>query len=115
MSEIVATSGLSREEKLALIARLARQKERAARAFPLSFAQQRLWFLDQLEPGSPLYNIPAALRVEGPLDAGVLARCLGEIERRHESLRTVFAAPGTASAVPGAYRPQGGFGRRVAQ
>src|SRR6185436_9864530 len=57
---------------------------------PLSFAQQRLWFIDQLEPGSPLYNIPVALRVEGPLRAGVLALCLGEIERRHEVLRTVL-------------------------
>jgi amino acid adenylation domain-containing protein/non-ribosomal peptide synthase protein (TIGR01720 family) len=60
---------------------------------PLSFAQQRLWFLDQLEPGSPLYNMPGALRIEGPLSAAVLARCLGEIVRRHETLRTVFAAP----------------------
>ena len=60
-------------------------------SLPLSFAQQRLWFIDQLEPGSPLYNIPAALRVEGPLDAAVLARCLGEVVRRHEALRTVFA------------------------
>ncbi|HVS00465.1 MAG TPA: amino acid adenylation domain-containing protein, partial [Thermoanaerobaculia bacterium] len=60
---------------------------------PLSFAQQRLWFIDQLEPGTPLYNIPVALRVEGPLDSGVLALCLGEIVRRHEALRTVFAAP----------------------
>src|SRR6185369_2443504 len=58
---------------------------------PLSFAQQRLWFIDQLEPGSALYNMPVALRVEGPLDAQVLALCLTEIERRHESLRTVFA------------------------
>ncbi|HSG41190.1 MAG TPA: amino acid adenylation domain-containing protein, partial [Thermoanaerobaculia bacterium] len=59
---------------------------------PLSFAQQRLWFIDQLEPGSPLYNIPAALRVEGSLDPEVLARCLGEIVRRHEALRTTFIA-----------------------
>jgi non-ribosomal peptide synthetase component F len=59
---------------------------------PLSFAQQRLWFIDQLDPGSPLYNVPVALRVEGPLDAAVLARCLTEIVRRHEALRTVFAA-----------------------
>jgi amino acid adenylation domain-containing protein len=59
---------------------------------PLSFAQERLWFIDQLEPGSPLYNIAAALRVEGPLDPGVLALTLGEIVRRHEALRTVFAA-----------------------
>ncbi|MFP5286891.1 MAG: condensation domain-containing protein, partial [Thermoanaerobaculia bacterium] len=59
---------------------------------PLSFAQQRLWFIDQLEPGSRLYNVPAALRVEGPLDPEVLARYLGEIVRRHEALRTTFAA-----------------------
>ncbi|HVG07839.1 MAG TPA: amino acid adenylation domain-containing protein, partial [Thermoanaerobaculia bacterium] len=64
---------------------------------PLSFAQQRLWFIDQLEPGSPLYNIPAALRVEGPLDPEVLALCLGEIVRRHEALRTTFDA---AQGVP---------------
>src|SRR6185369_2341826 len=57
---------------------------------PLSFAQQRLWLIDQLEPGSPLYNMPVALGVTGPLDAGVLALCLGEIMRRHEALRTVF-------------------------
>ncbi|HYG62622.1 MAG TPA: amino acid adenylation domain-containing protein, partial [Thermoanaerobaculia bacterium] len=62
-------------------------------ALPPSFAQQRLWFIDQLAPGSPLYNIPVALRVEGPLDARVLALCLEEIVRRHEVLRTVFAAP----------------------
>ncbi|MCL5995880.1 MAG: amino acid adenylation domain-containing protein, partial [Chloroflexi bacterium] len=61
-----------------------------AGALPLSFAQQRLWFLDQLEPGSPLYNIPVALRLAGPLDANALERCLNEIVRRHEVLRTVF-------------------------
>ncbi|MFL6196133.1 MAG: amino acid adenylation domain-containing protein [Thermoanaerobaculia bacterium] len=59
-------------------------------ALPLSFAQQRLWFVDQLEPGSPLYNMPGALRIEGPLDGAVLARSLREIVRRHEALRTVF-------------------------
>ncbi|HTG31557.1 MAG TPA: amino acid adenylation domain-containing protein [Thermoanaerobaculia bacterium] len=61
---------------------------------PLSFAQQRLWFIDQLEPGSPLYNLPLALRVEGPLQPAVLQRCLGEIVRRHEALRTVFVLRG---------------------
>jgi amino acid adenylation domain-containing protein/non-ribosomal peptide synthase protein (TIGR01720 family) len=60
---------------------------------PLSFAQQRLWFIAQLEPDSPLYNMPGALRAEGPLDGAVLAHSLGEIVRRHETLRTVFAAP----------------------
>ncbi len=57
---------------------------------PLSFAQQRLWFIDQLEPGSPLYNIAVALRAEGRLRPEVLALTLGEIVRRHEALRTVF-------------------------
>src|SRR6185295_5696936 len=59
---------------------------------PLSFAQRRLWFIDQLEPGSSLYNILATLRMEGPLDAAVLALCFDEMIRRHEILRTVFAA-----------------------
>src|SRR5699024_942208 len=60
--------------------------------------QQRLWFIDRLEPGSALYNMPVALRVEGPLDPGVLALCLGEIVRRHEPLRTVFATTEGAPA-----------------
>jgi amino acid adenylation domain-containing protein len=57
---------------------------------PLSFAQQRLWFLAQLEPGSALYNVPIALALDGPLDAAALARSLDEIVRRHEVLRTRF-------------------------
>ena len=62
---------------------------------PLSFAQQRLWFLDQLDPGSPRYNLPAAVRLDGVLDAGALAglgRRLSGIVRRHEALRTCFPA-----------------------
>ncbi|HEY2737543.1 MAG TPA: condensation domain-containing protein, partial [Thermoanaerobaculia bacterium] len=58
---------------------------------PLSFAQQRLWFIDQLEPGSALYNVPIALRASGELSVGVLARTLAEVVRRHEALRTVFS------------------------
>jgi amino acid adenylation domain-containing protein len=57
---------------------------------PLSFAQERLWFMDRLEPGSAVYNIPMARRVGGALDGAVLERALGEIVRRHEALRTVF-------------------------
>jgi amino acid adenylation domain-containing protein len=57
---------------------------------PLSFAQQRLWFLEQLEPGSTLYNLPSALRLEGALDTGALERAFTELVRRHESLRTTF-------------------------
>ncbi len=59
---------------------------------PLSFAQQRLWFLDRLEPGSALYNLPSAVEAEGRLYLGALAASLREIVRRHEALRTTFAA-----------------------
>jgi amino acid adenylation domain-containing protein len=59
-------------------------------ALPLSFGQQRLWFLDRLEPGSPLYNVPTALQLGGQLDISALARSFGEILRRHEVLRTSF-------------------------
>ena len=59
---------------------------------PLSFAQERLWFLDQLEPGSVAYSIPVAFRLSGPFDGQALAAALGEIVRRHEVLRTTFAA-----------------------
>ncbi len=57
---------------------------------PLSFAQQRLWFLDQLEPGSPFYNIPDAVRFQGALNIDALEASINEIVKRHESLRTNF-------------------------
>jgi amino acid adenylation domain-containing protein len=60
-------------------------------AYPVSFAQQRLWFLDQLQPGSPFYNLPVAVRLQVPLSAALLERSLNECVRRHESLRTTFA------------------------
>jgi acyl carrier protein len=59
---------------------------------PLSFAQQRLWFLDQLVPGNPFYNIPIAVEIEGRLAVIPLKRSLTEIVRRHEALRTTFSA-----------------------
>ncbi|MFT3764380.1 MAG: amino acid adenylation domain-containing protein [Minicystis sp.] len=57
---------------------------------PVSFAQERLWFLDQLDPGDASYIVPMALRLEGPLDARALEQALSEIVRRHEVLRTTF-------------------------
>src|SRR6266496_1004482 len=58
---------------------------------PLSFSQQRLWFLDQLEPGSPRYNVPQPIRLKGPLRPEILERSLNALLQRHEILRTSFA------------------------
>ncbi|MEH2121099.1 amino acid adenylation domain-containing protein [Nostoc sp.] len=66
--------------------------ERISRSqhLPLSFAQQRLWFLAQLEPNSPFYNIPATVRLQGQLNLRALQQSFKEILRRHEALRTNF-------------------------
>ncbi len=58
--------------------------------YPLSFGQQRLWFIEQLNPGSAAYNIPFAGRLRGHLNPGFLERGLREVARRHEVLRTRF-------------------------
>ncbi len=63
-----------------------------AEALPLSFAQQRLWFLNQMEPDSPFYNMPVALRMTGRLQLEVLKHVFNEIVRRHEALRTTFTS-----------------------
>ena len=62
--------------------------------FPASYAQQRLWFLDQLEPATALYNVPGAFRLRGRLDVGAFERSLNEIVQRHEALRTTFEQQG---------------------
>ncbi len=61
-----------------------------AQAFAQSFAQQRLWFLDQWEPQSAFYNINSVLKLEGELEVAAFERCVNEIVKRHESLRTSF-------------------------
>jgi amino acid adenylation domain-containing protein len=60
--------------------------------FPVSFPQQRLWFLDQLEPGAPTYNMPYAIWLDGPLDPGALQRALDAMAARHAVLRTSIVA-----------------------
>ncbi|HKH48922.1 MAG TPA: condensation domain-containing protein, partial [Thermoanaerobaculia bacterium] len=73
---------------------------------PTSFAQERLWFLAQLDPESAAYNLPSAVRLEGALDVAALRRALAEVVRRHASLRTTFASrdgqPVQVVAPPGA-------------
>lgn len=59
-------------------------------SFVPSFSQQRLWFLDQLEPGTAAYNLARAFSIRGPLDVGVLETALQTVVLRHSSLRTVF-------------------------
>jgi amino acid adenylation domain-containing protein len=81
---------LSRERAEVTRAHIVPQRRDGAAAFPLSFAQQRLWFLDRLQPGNAAYHIPGAVRLSGPLDVALLARSLSEVLRRHEALRTTF-------------------------
>jgi hypothetical protein len=96
------TTGLS-AAKRELLARMLKQKgigtaqaelipRRSGPEEPcvLSFAQERVWFFEQLEPGTAVYNVPAAVRLKGELDTPALERSLNEIVRRHESLRTIF-------------------------
>lgn len=82
-------SGSSRR---ALLGERLRKLAGGPRQYPLSFAQQRLWFLDQLEPNSPLYNIAALVRLTGSVDTGALQTAINKIVARHDVLRTQFAA-----------------------
>ena len=84
------TAELSPQQKRKLLADLLLEKSARPRTFPLSMMQEPLWLLDQLEPGSPFYNIPAAVRLSGPLDVEVLRRSLDCLVRRHGTLRTTF-------------------------
>jgi amino acid adenylation domain-containing protein len=86
LAERIETIRLSNEgRRIAPLARVARDGE-----LPLSFSQQRLWFLHQLDPVSTVYNLPMAARLRGRLDLAALQRSLNEMARRHEVLRTTF-------------------------
>jgi non-ribosomal peptide synthetase component F len=80
------------EANRARAAELLRRRRAAPRTYPLSFDQLRLWFLDQLEPGTALYNVPLVLRLTGPLDTAALQRGLDTLVERHAVLRTTFPA-----------------------
>ncbi|MCP4194827.1 MAG: amino acid adenylation domain-containing protein [Planctomycetaceae bacterium] len=117
VSQFEQLSSMSAEEKRQLLAELLAEQEStksndgvtpskdfdlssgspspgSLQRFPLSPAQQRLWFIDQLQPGLTVYTIPAALRWSGDLNVPVLQRCLDEIVSRHEILRARFVAEG---------------------
>ena len=85
------SAGLSRSEKQALLRKVLAERLNRTRTAPAAFAQERLWFLDRMDPGGTVYTLPAALRLTGVLDVAALERALGEIVRRHEALRTTFA------------------------
>ncbi|HEX8351781.1 MAG TPA: amino acid adenylation domain-containing protein [Pyrinomonadaceae bacterium] len=85
---------LMKQERVDVARAVIMPRRRDPGPLPLSFAQQRLWFLQQLEPESPAYNLPSALRLTDALDADALERSLREIVRRHESLRTTFGIDG---------------------
>jgi amino acid adenylation domain-containing protein len=99
MSEIARQiAGLSPEQRAALRKRIAKKQAEDRRkitrrtdseSYPLSFIQERLWMLNQFEPG-PLYNDYTAFRLTGPLNVTALERALGEIVRRHEVLRAIY-------------------------
>ncbi len=72
--------------------------EEKNRPIPLSFAQERIWLFERMQPGSPVFNMPLGLRFRGPLDVAALSSALSAVVRRHEALRTVF--PETSSGMP---------------
>ncbi|MES2939620.1 MAG: non-ribosomal peptide synthase/polyketide synthase, partial [Pseudomonadota bacterium] len=110
MTTTAALKQLTREERIRLLALLEQAKGAGAKkeaspairpaprdgALPLSFAQQRLWFLDRLDGRSTAYNMPLGLRLTGTLDRAALQRALDRIVARHEALRTRFTATGGA-------------------
>ncbi|HSE18132.1 MAG TPA: amino acid adenylation domain-containing protein [Pyrinomonadaceae bacterium] len=89
IGELAETIEAGLAEGVVMPPRVARA-EREGNVMPLSFAQQRLWFIDQLEPGNPVYNTSRSVRLRGTLDVAALKRALTELIRRHEALRTTF-------------------------
>jgi len=97
--EASSGKGSSLEEGGGEIVRVSRDQP-----LPLSFPQQRVWFLQQLDPELAAYNLPGALRLRGALRPSVLRTCLNELVRRHESLRTTFRIASSGAAGKGAHQ-----------
>jgi len=87
---VAKVSDLSLKERRDLLTTLINDEKGSAETFPVSFAQQRLWFLSQLEPDNPSYNLPQILRLKGELNVDALEETINAIIARHESLRTTF-------------------------
>ncbi len=105
MSDIEQLLSKLSPEKRRLLELKLKQKGSLGNAFPLSYAQQRLWFLQQLEPESTAYHIPAAVRLKGPLNIDALKKSFEEIVKRHEILRTTFTTiNGTPMQVVSAHK-----------
>jgi acyl carrier protein len=85
LAELISSTRHSPASAISRVDRLPGQTK-----FPLSFAQQRFWFLDQLTPGNPAYVIPATVRLRGLLHVSALEQSLNAIVQRHEALRTTF-------------------------
>jgi amino acid adenylation domain-containing protein/non-ribosomal peptide synthase protein (TIGR01720 family) len=90
MTDLAKTLAKLSPEKRKLLELKLKQKGAKFNSFPLSFAQQRMWFLDQMEPGSPVYNIPVAWKISGDFDIAIFKKTLDAIITRHEILRTNF-------------------------
>src|SRR3954471_12648044 len=91
----MTTSTLTPTTTAEVVAASAARSAAPERPIPASSGQRRLWFLEQMEPGSPLYNIPYLVRLSGPLNEAALDRALGAVVERHETLRTNFIPVGS--------------------
>lgn len=90
MSGELALLGTANENKRRLLEQLLRERAERRKHYPLSLIQEPLWFMERMLPGRPIYHIHSGFTIDGPLRVFALERVLDEIQRRHESLRTVF-------------------------
>src|SRR5262245_40662957 len=93
-----SSEGLSPTEKRKLLSQLLAKTTGKPALYPLSYAQELMWFRWGMDRGSAAYNIGGRMRMEGELDKEALERAVNEIKRRHEVLRTVFVMEGEEAA-----------------